>query len=51
MKIKRSSRLSFPELTVDTLTTTARGYIPVSQKFMLSPAFSFAGDVALSARD
>ncbi len=43
-------QISFPELMVDTLTTSARGYIPVSQKFMLSPAFSFAGDVFLSAR-
>jgi hypothetical protein len=32
------------------MTTTAKGFIPESQKFMLSPAFSFAGDVALSAR-
>ena len=43
-------QISFPELMVDTLTTTARGYIPVGQKFMLSPAFSYAGDVTLSAR-
>lgn len=43
-------KINFPELEVDTATTSAKGYIPVSQKFMLSPAFSFAGDVALSAR-
>jgi len=42
--------INFPVLAVDTSTTNARGYIPASQKFMLSPAFSFAGDVALSAR-
>jgi hypothetical protein len=47
---KDIQQISFPELTVDTLTTSARGYIPASQKFMLSPAFSYAGDVALSAR-
>jgi|WetSurSiteA1Bulk_404760.scaffolds.fasta_scaffold00492_7 hypothetical protein len=41
----------FPEITVDTLTTSARGYIAADQKFMLSPAFSFAGDVNLSARN
>ncbi len=43
-------QISFPELMVDTLTTTARGFIPASQKFMLSPAFTYAGDVTLSAR-
>ena len=43
-------QISFPELMVDTLTTTAKGYIPLSQKFMLSSAFSYAGDVTLSAR-
>jgi hypothetical protein len=32
------------------MTTTAQGFIPVEQKFMLSPAFSFSGDVTLSAR-
>ena len=42
--------ISFPTITVDTSTTTANGYIPVSQSFMLSPAFSFTGDVTLSAR-
>jgi hypothetical protein len=48
---KDIQQISFPELAVDTLTTSARGYIPASQKFMLSPAFSYAGDVTLSARD
>lgn len=42
--------VNFPELSVDTLTTTAKGFIPPSQNFMLSPAFSFSGDVFLSAR-
>lgn len=43
-------QINFPELMVDTLTTTANGYIPMSQNFMISPAFSFTGDVTLSAR-
>lgn len=43
-------QISFREITVDTLTTSAKGSIPSGQKFMLSPAFSFAGDVNLSAR-
>jgi hypothetical protein len=42
--------ISFPEITVDTLTTSARGFIPPEQKFMLSPAFTFSGDVFLSAK-
>ena len=48
---KGIQQISFPELTVDTLITSARGNIPVSQNFMLNPAFSFAGDVFLSGRD
>jgi hypothetical protein len=47
---KDIQQISFPELMVDTLTTTAKGYIPVNQSFKLSPAFSYAGDVTLSAR-
>jgi len=47
---KEIQKISFPQLEVDTATTYAKGYIPVTQKFMLSPAFTFAGDVALSAR-
>jgi hypothetical protein len=43
-------QIKFPELMVDTLTTTAKGYIPVTQNFMLSPAFSYTGDVTLSSR-
>ncbi|MBG0857964.1 MAG: hypothetical protein IQL11_00565, partial [Bacteroidales bacterium] len=42
-------QINFPEVTVDTMTTSARGFIPASQKFMMSQAFSFAGDVILSA--
>ena len=48
---KEIQQINFPELAVDTLTTSAKGYIPATQKFMLSPAFSFTGDVALSAKD
>jgi hypothetical protein len=43
-------QISFPVITVDTATTNAKGYISAAQKFMLSPAFSFTGDVNLSAR-
>jgi hypothetical protein len=48
---KEIQQINFPELTVDTLTTSARGFIPGTQKFMLSPAFTFLGDVKLSARE
>ena len=51
MKIKIFRKLNFPDLEVDTATTYAKGYIPAAQKFMLSPAFTFTGDVALSARE
>ncbi len=43
-------KISFPEIAVDTMTTNAKGFIAADQKFMLSPAFTFAGDVNLSAR-
>ena len=42
--------IKFPDITVDTLTTSAKGFIGPEQKFMLSPAFSFSGDVFLSAK-
>jgi hypothetical protein len=48
---KNIQQIRFPEINVDTLTTTANGTIAASQKFMLSQAFSFAGDVRLSARE
>jgi len=44
-------QINFPKITSDKGITTATGFIPVTQNFMLSPAFSFAGDVMLSARD
>lgn len=47
---KEVQPISFPELTVDTLTTSARGFIPESQKFRLSQAFTFQGDVMLNAK-
>jgi hypothetical protein len=44
--------ISFPKIEVDTMATSAKGFIPASQKFTLSPVFTFTGDVALrSARD
>jgi len=42
--------ISFSEVTVDTMVTSARGYIPASQNFMLSSAFTFTGDVNLYAQ-
>jgi hypothetical protein len=48
---KEIQKINFPELAVDTMITSARGYIPASQNFMLNPAFSFAGDVNLYSKD
>jgi hypothetical protein len=48
---KEIQLITFPELAVDTMTTSARGYIPASQKFMLNPAFTFTGDVQLFSKD
>ena len=48
---KSIQQIKFNEIAVDTMTTTARGFIPQNQNFTLSPAFTFAGDVLLSARD
>jgi hypothetical protein len=47
---KTVQQINLPDIVVDTATTTAKGYIPVTQKFMLSPAFTYSGDVTLSAR-
>ncbi len=44
-------QISFPELVVDTLMTSAKGFIAPEQNFMLNPWFSFTGDVTLSARE
>ena len=44
--------IDFPEIRVDTMATKAQGYIPETQNFTLSPAFTFSGDVSLrSAED
>jgi len=48
---KDVQQISFTEVTVDTMATSAKGYIPVSQNFMLSPYFTFSGDVNLYARN
>jgi hypothetical protein len=48
---KEIQQISLPEITVDTATTIAKGFIAASQKFTLSPAFTFTGDVMLSARE
>jgi hypothetical protein len=42
--------ISFPQLAVDTLTTTGTGFVPPEQKFRLSSGFTFSGDVLLSAK-
>jgi len=39
--------IDFPEIRVDTMATRAQGYIPESQNFTLSPAFTFSGDVSI----
>lgn len=44
-------QISFPTLTVDTLTTSAIGYIPDTQQFRLSSAFTFSGDVMLTSKN
>lgn len=41
--------INLPEIRVDTMVTRAQGYIPVNQGFLLSPAFTFTGDVSLRA--
>ena len=48
--INEIQQINFPELAVDTLRTSATGFIPAEQKFRLSSAFTFAGDVLLSAK-
>jgi len=46
-----SQVIEFSEIKVDTMVTKAHGFIPVTQSFTLSPAFSFTGDVSLRAND
>ncbi len=47
---KEIQKINFAEISVDSLMTSAIGYIPVNQNFRLSPAFSFFGDVNLSSK-
>ncbi len=47
-----SQLIEFTEIKVDTNATKATGYIPVTDKFTLSPAFTYTGDVSMrSAED
>jgi hypothetical protein len=48
---KEIQQISFPSIQVDTATTNAKGFISSTQNFKLSPAFTFTGDVSLSARE
>ena len=41
--------IDLSEIRVDTMVTRAQGYIPVNRNFMLSPAFTYTGDVSLRA--
>ncbi|MBE0667241.1 MAG: hypothetical protein IH593_06140, partial [Bacteroidales bacterium] len=43
--------INFPSIKVDTMATKAQGSIAESQKFTLSPAFTFSGDVSLRSHD
>ncbi len=44
-------QISFPQISVDTLRSSAQGYIDEADSFMLSPAFGFQGDVQLFSLD
>jgi hypothetical protein len=48
---KEIQQISFPSIEVDTATTNAKGFISSAQNFKFSPAFTFTGDVNLSARN
>ena len=48
---KNVQQIQFNEIAVDTMTTTAHGVVPQNQNFNLSSAFTFSGDVLLSARN
>lgn len=48
---KKIQQINFPELAVDTMVTSARGYISVNQMFTLNQAFTFTGDVKLYGKD
>ena len=46
---KEIQQINFPAIDVYKATTSAKGLITTIQNFKLSPAFTFAGDVSLSA--
>ncbi len=46
-----SQIIEFTEIKVDTMATKAIGFVPVTQNFTLSPAFTFTGDVSLRSRE
>jgi hypothetical protein len=48
---KEIQQIDFPTITVDLATTSAKGFISSTQNFKLSSAFTFMGDVNLSALD
>ena len=43
--------IDFREIRVDTMATKAMGHIPANSNFMLSPAFTYTGDVTLRSAD
>jgi hypothetical protein len=48
---KEIQQISFPTVESDKAVTGAKGYIAATQNFKLNPAFTFYGDVSLSASD
>lgn len=44
-------QINFPKLITEKGVTSASGFIPVTMSFRLSPAFTFTGDVMLSAQE
>ena len=46
---KEIQGINISDITVESMSTIARGFIPENQGFRLSPAFSFSGDVNLYA--
>jgi hypothetical protein len=48
---KEIQQISFPSLEVNNASTSAKGFISATQNFKLNPAFTFTGDVELSANE
>ncbi len=48
---KEIQQITFPALDVYNASTSAKGFISSTQNFRLSPAFTFSGDVNLSANE